>query len=153
MHLNYEFVETRDQIRDGDAEGLDRLLRQLTAPPRELTRQDIQATIANAHLLVVRDLDAGAIVGTACLVHYVTLLRKHGRVEDVVVDERYRGHGIARKMVEMLLEKAKEIQADKVELTSNPSRKAANGLYKNIGFRQVETNVYRLSIAGPREKG
>ena len=146
MRLSYEFITSPAQIRAGDAPQLNRLLAQLTKPPRTLTRQDLAAFIANANLLVVRDVDANHIVGTCCLVSYTTLVRKHGRVEDVVVDGDYRGHGIARKMVEMLLDKAREIGVDKVELTSNPSRVVANALYRSIGFQQVETNVYRMNL-------
>jgi ribosomal protein S18 acetylase RimI-like enzyme len=32
-----------------------------------------------------------------------------------------------------------------VELTSRPSREAANRLYQRLGFRLRETNVYRYS--------
>jgi ribosomal protein S18 acetylase RimI-like enzyme len=32
-----------------------------------------------------------------------------------------------------------------VDLTSRPSREAANRLYQRIGFVQRETNVYRFS--------
>jgi ribosomal protein S18 acetylase RimI-like enzyme len=35
-----------------------------------------------------------------------------------------------------------------VDLTSRPSREAANRLYRRIGFVQRETNVYRYSAEG-----
>ncbi len=146
MQLTFDFITSPAQIHAGDAQQLDRLLAQLTRPPRGLTEQDVQAIAGDSNLLLVRDLDSDRIVGTCCLVTYTTLVRQQGRVEDVVVDADYRGHGIARKMVEMLLAKAKEIGVDKVELTSNPSRVEANALYKRLGFQQVETNVYRITL-------
>jgi len=33
-----------------------------------------------------------------------------------------------------------------VELTSRPSREAANRLYQRLGFERRDTNVYRFSI-------
>ena len=33
-----------------------------------------------------------------------------------------------------------------VELTSRPSREAANRLYQRIGFVQRETNIYRFTL-------
>jgi ribosomal protein S18 acetylase RimI-like enzyme len=33
-----------------------------------------------------------------------------------------------------------------VDLTSRPSREAANRLYQRLGFEQRETNVYRFSL-------
>lgn len=146
MSLSYEFITSPAQIHAGDAQQLDHLLAQLTRAPRTLKQHDLETLIGNAHLLLVRDRDANRIAGTCCLVSYTTLIRRHARVEDVVVDADYRGQGIARKMVEMLLAKAKELGVDKVELTSNPSRVEANALYKSMGFQQVETNVYRYNL-------
>lgn len=146
MELAYEFFTSPARIHAGDVQSLDRLLAQLTTPPRRLTVQDIEALGGKADLLLVRDVDTGRLVGTCCLVSYTTLVRRHGRVEDVVVDAEYRGRGIARKMVEMLLDKARDNGVDKVELTSNPSRREANALYASIGFERVETNVYRFRL-------
>ena len=41
---------------------------------------------------------------------------------------------------------ARTLGLDFVELTSRPSREAANGLYQSIGFRRRETNVYRHDL-------
>jgi ribosomal protein S18 acetylase RimI-like enzyme len=35
-----------------------------------------------------------------------------------------------------------------VDLTSRPSREAANRLYQRLGFVQRETNVYRYTLEG-----
>ncbi len=149
MLLNYEFISTKDQLRDKDVAGVNGLLKQLTRHPRELTRQDLEAIVHSCHLLLVRDLDAdGRVVGMTSLVRFTTPSAEHGRVEDVVVDEEYRQNGIARRMLEILLSTAKELGVQKVELTSNPSRVSANELYRRAGFEQVETNVYRLRL-GP----
>jgi ribosomal protein S18 acetylase RimI-like enzyme len=40
------------------------------------------------------------------------------------------------------IELAREAGASNVSLTSNPSREAANSLYRNMGFQQRETNLY-----------
>jgi ribosomal protein S18 acetylase RimI-like enzyme len=147
MNLHYLFAKDSAEIRDEDVTSLNRLLRQLTKSPRELTRQDVETVIASGHLLLVRDPDANRrIVGTACLVPFTTLTRKHGRVEDVIVDEDYRGQGIARRMVQELLSVAHAEGVAQVELTSNPSRQAANALYQSMSFRPVATNVYRLDL-------
>ena len=36
--------------------------------------------------------------------------------------------------------------AKTVDLTSRPSREAANRLYQRLGFKQRETNVYRYDL-------
>ena len=44
------------------------------------------------------------------------------------------------------LELARERGARTVDLTSRPSREAANRLYERLGFEPRETDVYRLSL-------
>ena len=67
-------------------------------------------------------------------------------IEDVVVDEDARGQGVGRLLNERALEIAKDAGAKTVDLTSRPSREAANRLYKRIGFEQRDTNVYRYKV-------
>ncbi|WP_165216593.1 GNAT family N-acetyltransferase [Schaalia sp. ZJ1691] len=67
-------------------------------------------------------------------------------VEDVVVDEAARGHGAGQALVEAALAQAKEVGARTVDLTSRPSREAANRLYQRSGFALRETNVYRVCL-------
>ena len=64
------------------------------------------------------------------------------------MDSGARGHGAGLALVEAALEHAKGIGARTVDLTSRPSREAANRLYRRAGFVQRETNVYRVALAG-----
>ena len=70
-----------------------------------------------------------------------------GIIEDVVVDETHRGQGIAGALVREALARAQASGAKTVDLTSRPSRVAANRLYQKLGFQQRESNVYRFSFA------
>ena len=74
------------------------------------------------------------------------LLECSSGVEDVVVDGTARGKGLGQKLVMAAIEKAKERGATSVNLTSSPTRTAANALYQKMGFNQRETNVYRYDI-------
>jgi ribosomal protein S18 acetylase RimI-like enzyme len=65
-------------------------------------------------------------------------------IEDVVVDEKFRGIGIGRIMVLHAIDVARKNGALSVDLTSSPHRVAANKLYQSLGFEKRETNVYRL---------
>ena len=67
-------------------------------------------------------------------------------VEDVVVDEAARGQGAGQSLVVAAIEHAKKIGARTVDLTSRPSREAANRLYQRAGFQLRETNVYRVTL-------
>jgi ribosomal protein S18 acetylase RimI-like enzyme len=68
------------------------------------------------------------------------------RIEDVVVDSRARGRGVGEALTREALRVAAARNARSVDLTSNPSRVAANQLYQRIGFELRETNAYRYRI-------
>jgi ribosomal protein S18 acetylase RimI-like enzyme len=44
------------------------------------------------------------------------------------------------------IERAKRAGAEGIELTSRPSRAAANEMYRTMGFVQRETNVYHYPL-------
>jgi ribosomal protein S18 acetylase RimI-like enzyme len=69
-------------------------------------------------------------------------------IEDVVVDEASGGQGIGRALTEAMLDLARELACVSVDLTSRPSREAANRLYQRVGFEPRDTNVYRYDLRG-----
>ena len=88
----------------------------------------------------------GQILGSATLATFVTPTGIHGWIEDVVVDRDARRRGIGRALTEACLQKARELGLPEVNLTSRPGREAANQLYREMGFQQRQTNVYRYPI-------
>ncbi len=88
----------------------------------------------------------GAIVGslTLVLVRIPTGIR--AIIEDVVVDEQVRGQGVGRLLNEAALALARDAGAVTVDLTSRPSREAANRLYLRLGFVIRDTNVFRYTL-------
>ena len=67
-------------------------------------------------------------------------------IEDVVVDQNYRGKGYGKVMIEKVIEQCINRGNVTQMLTSRPSRVAANQLYKSLGFETRETNVYKMSF-------
>jgi phosphinothricin acetyltransferase len=51
--------------------------------------------------------DHGQVIGIASMCTYKVISGKKGWIEDVVVDEQYRGQGIGRMLMEKLLEEEK----------------------------------------------
>lgn len=88
---------------------------------------------------------AKTIAGCLTLVLFRIPTGLRARIEDVVVDQQYRGQGIGRALNQTALERAKAAGARSVDLTSNPEREAANQLYVSLGFERRATNVYRYS--------
>ena len=100
-----------------------------------------------SHLLVARDPELdGRIVGSMCLAMFRIPTGLRAWIEDVVVVEAARGRGVGEKLNRRALELAAAAGATTVDLTSRPSREAANRLYQRMGFEQRETNVYRISL-------
>ena len=54
--------------------------------------------------------------------------------------------GVGEALNMAAIAEARSRGAITVELTSRPSREAANRLYQRIGFVQRETNIYRYTI-------
>ena len=65
-------------------------------------------------------------------------------VEDVIVDGSVNGQGIGRRLTEAMIDRARQLGCATVDLTSRPSREAANHLYKKVGFVERETNANDL---------
>jgi ribosomal protein S18 acetylase RimI-like enzyme len=87
-----------------------------------------------------------AIVGTLTLVVFRIPTGVRAWIEDVVVDDAARGRGAGEALTRAALAKAAELGAKTVELTSRPSREAANRLYLRLGFAARETNLYRYDL-------
>jgi len=112
--------------------------------PDELRR--IAASEASI-LLVARDPEAGgAVVGSLTLVVFPIPTAVRAWIEDVVVDEAARGRGVGEALNRAALERARAAGARTVDLTSRPSRQAANRLYQRLGFVPRDTNVYRFEL-------
>jgi ribosomal protein S18 acetylase RimI-like enzyme len=88
----------------------------------------------------------GVVVGVLTLVVFRIPTGVRAWIEDVVVDEGARGKGVGEALSRAALDRAAAQGARTVELTSRPSREAANRLYQRLGFRPRETNVYRIEL-------
>ena len=88
----------------------------------------------------------GKIVGSLTLVTFRIPTGIRAWIEDVVVDESARGHGVGEALNQAAIAEARKNGAVTIDLTSRPSREAANRLYQRIGFVQRDTNVYRFSF-------
>lgn len=86
------------------------------------------------------------VVGMTTITYYRALSGIKGWVEDVLVDQEYRGNGYSVKLLEQAIVFARNKGIEKLMLTSRPARMAANNLYRKIGFVQRETNVYVMDL-------
>lgn len=134
-------------------EAMERLIPQLSRSAKPLDAQACERFISQpgVHFLIYRPDTADArgeypILGMLSLAIFEIPTGVRAWIEDVVVDEAARGQSAGLKLVEAALEQAKKVGARTVDLTSRPSREAANRLYRRAGFEQRETNVYRVPL-------
>ena len=140
---------------DGEImEGLERLVPQLSSSAAVPDAAYVGEIVASpcTTLLVARDpAHGGQIVGSLTLAVFRIPTGVRAWIEDVVVDSTARGKGVGEALSREALRIAASRGARTVELTSRPSREAANRLYKRLGFQIRETNVYRRALdAGGR---
>ena len=140
-------ISTVRTVDEDVVEAFQRLIPQLSrsnpAPDAE-TMQAIADSEAST-LLVARD-ETGIIVGSMTLAMFRIPTGLRAWIEDVVVDESARGRGVGQLLNEYALDIARAAGAATVDLTSRPSREAANRLYRRLGFVARDTNVYRFSF-------
>ena len=113
-----------------------------SAPPPSRAELEEIAASPSTVLLVARD-DAGSVLGSLTLVLFRIPTGTRAIIEDVVTDQSARRQGAGTALIQTALEVAQKRGVRSVDLTSRPSREAANRLYQELGFRQRETNVYR----------
>jgi ribosomal protein S18 acetylase RimI-like enzyme len=130
------------EIVDAIARLVPQLSRSAPAPTAE-ELEEIASSPAS-HLLVARV--NGEIVGSLTLIVFRIPTGVRAWIEDVVVDEAARGHGVGEALNVEAVRLARDRGAITVDLTSRPSRDAANRLYQRLGFVQRDTNVYRYDI-------
>jgi ribosomal protein S18 acetylase RimI-like enzyme len=139
-------VEAVGRVTDELVEACRRLLPQLSSSAAALDADDL-ARIANHQantLLVARD--RGAIVGMLTLVTFPLASGLRARIEDVVVDQEARGHGVGTALTMAAIDLAHQQGARSVDLTSRAARAAANRLYQRLGFQLRDSNVYRYQL-------
>lgn len=139
-------IEIATHATDELLTSLNRLVPQLSSSASPLTSDDVEALIENPAVSVFIAKNDGAIVGTLTLVVFPIPSGLRAWIEDVVVDEGARGLGAGVALTEAAVTESKRRGAKSIDLTSRPSREAANAMYVKLGFEQRETNVYRLGL-------
>ncbi|MCU1393503.1 MAG: hypothetical protein JWM34_1931 [Ilumatobacteraceae bacterium] len=115
-----------------------------SAPPP--TSSELAEMIASPATDVLVALDGDTVLGALTLVVFRIPTGVRAWIEDVVVDSSARGRGVGESLNQFALDLARSKGAKTVDLTSRPSREAANRLYQRIGFVARETNIYRYDL-------
>lgn len=141
-------IASASRVDDELIAAFNRLIPQLSrsaaVPTPDLIREIVEALATT--VLVARDgRDNGRIVGLLTLVVFRIPTGVRAWIEDVVVDEAVRGRGVGEALSQEAIRQAVGLGARTVELTSRPSREAANRLYQRLGFVRRDSKVYRYT--------
>jgi len=135
------------EVTDEIVEAFKYLIPQLSSSSAIPGREQLAEIASNDSLLIARDPEQGGkIVGSLTLVTFRIPTGVRSWIEDVVVDQAQRGRGIGEALTRAALDRAAELGARTVDLTSRPSREAANRLYVKVGFQLRQSNLYRYSL-------
>lgn len=147
MAKDVKIVEVTE-VDQGLIETFESLIPQLTSSSPAPNRAALEQIVNNENtiLFLALDTDDGAVLGTLTLATYRVPTGLKAWIEDVVVDVGARGRGVGAALSEAALDKARDMGAKGVELTSRASREAAHRLYRRIGFEVRETTVFKYRL-------
>jgi GNAT superfamily N-acetyltransferase len=135
--MSISIIEYQDQYQDDfrklNLEWLDKY--NLTEEPDLKVLNDPRGTIIKHGGYIWLAKNDSEIIGSSALI------KEHDGVFELAkmsVANHWQGKGISKLLIEVCLEKARELKARKVELFSNHQLVAALKLYERYGFRYVE---------------
>lgn len=141
-------IEILDRVTPQVVAAFARLIPQLSSSSPPPTAHELQAMVdADANdVLVAVDSATGDVLGSLTLVTFRIPTGIRSWIEDVVVDDAARGRGVGEALNRFALDLARSKGAKTVDLTSRPTREAANRLYQRMGFDQRNSNLYRFDL-------
>ena len=145
--MNIEIEEIQN-VSEALINAMNRLIPQLSSSYTPPSTQDLAQIVSspNTSLMVAKDTNQNnRIVGCLTLVLYRIPTGVRAWIEDVVVDQDDRNKGIGEALNRFAMDYAGKRGAQTINLTSHPNRIDANRLYRHLGFKQLETNVYRFT--------
>ncbi len=139
-------IQVVSEVNDDLVAAFERLIPQLSSSNPPPSKEELTAIVDSdaCHLLLATE--GEQILGSLTLVLFPIPTGIRAWIEDVVVDGQARGKGVGAALSQAAVDLAREAGATTVDLTSRPTREAANRLYQRLGFKLRETNVYRYQL-------
>lgn len=139
-------IKLLTDINQKTVEAFTKLITQLDDHAVPPTKEDLEKLTTSETSFLFVAVENGEILGTLTIGTYIIPTGTKVWIEDVVVDNTARGKGIGKQLLQHAIEFSKKRGWKKIDLTSRPTRIAANKLYRKLGFELRETNMYRISL-------
>lgn len=148
-------VPTGLQVPEAMREAQNRLLARFSSAP---AADNLQTAVNSDSTILILAVDGSAPVtaedwqqvpaeayaGTLSLLLLQTPWRTIAHIEEVIVDADHEGKGVGKQLMQKALELGREKGVAMFDLTSSPSKVAAQALYEKVGFKKRETNNWRF---------
>lgn len=134
------------EINEMIVEGVNSLLGQLVSDKQIFTESDLYRIITSESSMLFLMYLNDNVIGMFTIGNYYSPTGRKFWLEDVVIDSKYRGKSLGKRMLKKALEIVSTFGTSTLMLTSKPVRIAANNLYISLGFSKKDTNVYRMDF-------
>ena len=136
-------ISVCDEVNDVVVAAFAVLIPQLSTSSPAPTAQELKEIVAHEASTILLATEGETIVGSITLVVFPLPTGTRAWIEDVVVREDAQGRGVGEALNRRAMQIAVDRGAQTINLTSRPTREAANRLYQRLGFVARETNIYR----------
>lgn len=146
QNKNQEFILKKvnpTDLNPQNREQIKSLFEQLNA---SIVQLDVDEVITKNETIFIGCWRENEIVGMALMATYKVISGHKGMIEDVVVNEHYRGKGIGKKLMLALLKEADTMKLNEILLFTGHHRKTAISLYTSLGFKMKDSGLYRLDL-------
>jgi phosphinothricin acetyltransferase len=131
-----------NDIKKEDLEDLNVLLSQLSKNAKPINWERVKESMNGGFIFSARNKEK--LVGITMLIPITKLTSFFGNVEEVVVLEDYRGQGIGKKLMRLVIKKGRSLKMKHLFLTSSKKRKTARHMYASFGFEVYNTTPFKL---------
>ena len=136
-------ISVCDEVNDVVVAAFAVLIPQLSTSSPAPTAKELKEIVAHEASTILLATEGETIVGSMTLVVFPIPTGTRAWIEDVVVREDAQGRGVGEALNRRAMQIAVDRGAQTINLTSRPTREAANRLYQRLGFVPRETNIYR----------
>ena len=136
-------------IAEQDAEAVNALSEQLGyAMPIEQTMANIKSVMATRGHTAFVAIHENKIIGWIGVAEAIQIeSAPFCEIRGLVVDEKYRGYGVGKMLIERVKQWAKETGNNTLRLRTNMIRIGAHLFYRHVGFKEVkEQKVFEMKI-------
>lgn len=138
------------KFRQATREDLPEIVRMLTDDFLGATRERYENPLPESYVKAFEEIEAdknselivaendGVIVGTLQITFTPSISFQGGKratIESVRVDDKFRGQGLGKELMNWAIERARKEDCVAIQLTTNSDRRDAQRFYENLGFK------------------